>query len=64
MEIDRMYLTEKEVSLLTGRALSTLRNDRFKRKHFPYIKIGKSCRYRYQDVIAYMESRKIKIEET
>lgn len=32
MEIDHMYLTEKEVSLLTGLSLSGLRNSRFNRK--------------------------------
>ena len=53
------YITEKEVSEITGRALSTLRNERFLGKGIPYIKIGKSVRYKYDDVIEFMESRKI-----
>ena len=53
------YLTEKQVSTITGRALSTLRNERFLGKGIPYIKIGKSVRYKYDDVIGFMESRRI-----
>ena len=53
------YITEKEVSEITGRALSTLRNERFLGKGIPYIKIGKSVRYRLDDVIEFMESRRI-----
>ena len=53
------YLTEKEVSKLTGRALSTLRNDRQTGNGFPYVKWGRFVRYRKQDVIEFMESRKV-----
>jgi predicted DNA-binding transcriptional regulator AlpA len=54
------YLTEQEVSKLTGLALSSLRNDRaYARKLFPYVKIGRSVRYRESDVIEAMERRKI-----
>ena len=53
------YITEKEVSEITGRALSTLRNERFLGKGIPYIKIGKSVRYKFDDVIEYMEERRI-----
>ncbi len=62
MEIDRRYLTEKEVSKITGIALSTLRTSRFKRTGITYSKISRSVRYSYADVIAYMESRKIVTE--
>ena len=34
------YLTEKQVSALTGRCVQTLRNDRAKGQGFPYCKIG------------------------
>ncbi len=34
------YLTEKQVSERFGIALQTLRNHRFARKGFPYVKIG------------------------
>ena len=53
------YITENEVSVITGRALSTLRNDRSRGQGIPYIKCGRSVRYSYQDVIDWMESRKI-----
>ena len=53
------YLTEKEVSKITGIALSTLRNTRFQSRGIPYIKIGRSVRYDLKDVIRYMEDRKV-----
>ncbi len=63
MEIQEKYLTEKQVAEITSRALSTMRNDRFLNRGIPYIKIGKSVRYSLQDVINYMESRKIITED-
>jgi hypothetical protein len=53
------YLTERQVSELTGRALQTLRNDRFRGRGFPYRKIGKSVRYSLTEILAIMESRRI-----
>lgn len=53
------YLTEKEVSEITKKALPTLRNDRHLRRGIPYYKDGKSIRYNLNDVILYMENRKI-----
>ena len=49
-EITHQCLTEREVSSRTGLSLSTLRAHRFKRKGLPYIKIGRSVRYRAQDL--------------
>lgn len=60
MGTDKIYLTEKEVSEITGRALSSLRNDRYLRRGFSYVKFGKSVRYNKTDVLIEMESRKIK----
>jgi len=57
--MDYRYLNEVQVAEMTGRALSTLRNERFNRCGIPYIKIGRSVRYSLQDVIDFMESRKI-----
>jgi len=53
------YLTEKEVARMTGLSLSTLRNARFHSRGLPYVKIGRSVRYSLEDVIDYMESRKV-----
>ena len=57
--MEREYLTEREVSQLTGRALSTLRNDRQMNSGFPFVKWGRFIRYPRKDVIAFMEERKI-----
>jgi len=54
-----LYVNEKRVSEITGRALPTLRNDRHNRRGIPYVKIGRSVRYALADVISYMEVRKI-----
>lgn len=56
------YLNEKQVKEMTGRALSTLRNERFHRRGIPYIKIGRSVRYSREDVVTFMEQRKIATE--
>ena len=45
--LEKKYLNEKEVAAITGRAISTLRNERFMRKGLPYLKIGgRSIRYK------------------
>jgi hypothetical protein len=58
------YLTEAQVAEITGRALSTLRNERFCRCGIPYIKIGRSVRYSLEDVVQFMESHKISTATT
>ena len=68
MEINELmkkpYLNEMEVAAITGRALSTLRNERFMRKGLPYYKVGgRSIRYKSEDVIAFMEGRRIAFDE-
>lgn len=58
------YLNEKEVSALTGRALSTLRNERHMRRGIPYHVVGeRSIRYRLTDVIQTMEKTRITFDE-
>jgi hypothetical protein len=57
------YLKEVVVSEMTGRALSTLRNERAKGIGIPYIKIGRSVRYDLADVIRYMDAHKIRTED-
>ena len=58
------YLNEKEVSNLTGRALSTLRNDRFARRGIPYVKWGpRFIRYNKSDVLLFMEKRRIATDD-
>lgn len=55
------WLTENEVSLITGRALSTLRNERSQGRGLRYAKVGKSVRYRLGDVVDFMESHLIHV---
>lgn len=64
--LEKTYLTEREVSLITGRALSTLRNDRFCRRNLPYYKVGesgRSVRYKREDIIFFMEARRIDFDK-
>jgi len=56
------YLTEKDVSEITGFALQTLRNHRHFSKGIPYLKINRSIRYRPEDIEAYMERCRIEPE--
>ncbi len=57
------YVTEKEVARITRRALPTLRNDRHMKRGIPYVKVGRSVRYKLEDVINFMEDHKIKTAE-
>lgn len=57
MEKSPKYLKENEVSEITGISLGKLRNDRFEHRGMPYCKLGKSVRYRLEDVLSYMDQR-------
>ncbi len=62
--LTKPFLNEAEVSAITGRALATLRNDRFLRRGIPYLKISeRSVRYRTPDVLNFMEARPITFDE-
>lgn len=62
--IGKPFLNEFEVSAITGRAVSTLRNDRHLRRGLPYLKVSKrSIRYRTPDVMNFMEARPITFNE-
>jgi len=57
------YIDEREVARITGFALSTLRNNRFKGVGIPYSRImGRSIRYRLQDVLDFMESHRVETD--
>lgn len=57
------WLTEREVSKLTGISVSTLQKQRFHGKGIPYCKVGvKSVRYSFQDVVDYMDAQKIETD--
>jgi hypothetical protein len=62
--LEKLYLNEKEVAAITGRAVQTIRNDRFNHRGIPYYKISKrSVRYKTADVITFMEGRRITFDE-
>lgn len=61
---DAHYLTEKEVAQITKFALATLRNQRSAGRGIPYLKLGKSVRYAFQDVIGFMERHRIQTQAT
>lgn len=56
---DIVYLTEAQVSKITGRAQATLQKDRYRRVGIPYIRIGRHIRYTLQDVHAYMAANRV-----
>ena len=56
------YINEKEVAKLTGRKVPTLRSDRHKGQGIPYRKIFRKVLYRLDEVVAFVESRKIETE--
>jgi len=58
----KQYLNERQVSEITGRAVQSLRNDRCNRRGFPYLRIGSSIRYDYDDIVTYMDRCKIETE--
>jgi len=53
------WLNEHEVSAITGRAVQTLRNDRFNRKGIHYCKVGGRVLYKLSDVESYMDSCRV-----
>jgi len=58
--MSKQYITEKELSDMTGRALQTLRNDRFNGRGFPYIKIGRSVRYDLDRILTILDRSTVK----
>ena len=62
--LKKTYLNEMEAAALSGRAVSTLRNERHLRRGFPYLRIGKrSIRYKTADIIESMEARRISFDD-
>lgn len=53
------YLKEREVSEITGLALSTLRNWRHQGRGPAYVKAGRAIRYPRETVLTYMENRMV-----
>ena len=56
-------LNENELSDLIDRGVQTLRNERFKGKGIPYVKIGRSVRYRVSDIKEYLKKNLVTTQE-
>ena len=63
MESQIHWINERQVHEITGRALSSLRNDRCKGVGLPYYRWGRSVRYRLDEVLRFMEDRKVKTND-
>jgi hypothetical protein len=53
------WLNEKDVAILIGVSVYTLRQHRHKGIGLPYVKYGKSVRYSIADIFEYLKSRTI-----
>ena len=62
MEKLPQYLTEKQVSESTGLSQKTLSQHRWKSTGLPYSKFGRSIRYKFDVVLAFMEAGRIEPE--
>jgi hypothetical protein len=57
------FLNEKQTSEMTAIAVSTLRNDRHLKRGLPYSKFGNTVRYSLKDIIRFMDSHKVEVDE-
>jgi len=58
-EWEQEYLTDIQVAKIIGRAVGTLRNERSLGRGLPFVKIGRSVRYKIADVHSFMDSRRV-----
>jgi len=62
--LKKPFLNEKETAELTGRAISTLRNERHLRRGIPYLKVSRrTIRYKLDDVLLFMQARRISFDD-
>lgn len=52
-----VFLTEHDLATRHQRSVKTLRNERLQGKGVPYVKIGRSVRYRLSDIESFEESQ-------
>jgi hypothetical protein len=53
------WISEKPVSKIVDVKVQTLRNWRFRGEGPPYSKVNRSVRYKLEDVLNFMESKKV-----
>ncbi len=56
------YLTERQVAEMTGFSKYTFQRLRFEHRGPAYLKVGRSVRYRLEDIQKWMESRRIVVD--
>ena len=56
MSTDLQLLNEKQVAEALGLSVKTLRSWRLRGVELPFIKLGKSVRYRLSEIEAYLEA--------
>lgn len=53
-------LTTEELAEFLGVSAETLANERYLKRGFPYIKLGKRVRYRLNDVMAHLDANTVR----
>jgi len=61
--MEKVFLSEREVSTRYGIAVQTLRNWRSQNRFLPYHKIGKKVLYKDDEVYEAMMSRRIEVRD-
>jgi hypothetical protein len=57
-----LYVKDTQAAEIIGAKPQTLRNWRSQSKGPPYTKVGRSVRYAINDLLAYMEQRRVEPE--
>ena len=55
--IENKLMRQSEVAELIGMSEAWLEQCRFRKTGISFIKVGRSVRYRYEDVMAWLEAR-------
>lgn len=63
METEQLYLREQQVAAMTGIPVKTLRNNRYLRKGFEFIRQGRNILYEKKSVISALAAGKIKVTD-
>jgi len=61
---EHVFIKDTKVSEITDIALQTLRNYRHKGIGPNFIRVGRSVRYSLQDVLDYMDARKVHTQDS
>lgn len=64
MEQEKRFINEKQYADLRGASVFTVRNERIKRQGLAFYKIGKSVRYRYDEVLAFLERCRVETRDS